>query len=175
MMTTRAARKSKTQGQALVEFGLILPVLLLVITGIIDFGQVSITYVQSLSALRNAARFAEVAGFASVPGQPIRYLDCEGMTDAANDILFADKQTLTITYHKANDFGNTTYDCDTVTADLLRNGDILEIVSSARVQFITPFVSGLVPDLNIRFTARRTIIKTVDPDKYGIKVSDYIV
>lgn len=161
MMTVKPARKSKSQGQALVEFGLILPVLLLIITGIIDFGQVAITYIQSLSALRNAARFAEVAGFASVPGAPVRYLDCDGMVDAANDILFANNQTITITYHKANDYGNTSYDCDTVTSDVLRNGDILEIISRARVQFITPFVSGIVPDLNIEFAARRTIVKSL--------------
>jgi hypothetical protein len=161
MMTVKPARKSKSQGQALVEFGLILPVLLLIITGIIDFGQVAITYIQSLSALRNAARFAEVAGFASVPGSPVRYLDCDGMIDAADDIIFRNGQTITITYHKADDYGNTTYDCDTVTADVLRNGDILEIISRARVQFITPFVSGIVPDLNIEFAARRTIVKSL--------------
>ncbi|MBK8137176.1 MAG: pilus assembly protein [Chloroflexi bacterium] len=173
MAQPQRVRRPKTAGQALVEFGLILPVLLLVITGIIDFGQVAVTYVQSLSALRNAARFAEVAGFATIPGQPTRYLDCEGMIDAANDILFADNQTLTITYHKANDYGNTSFDCDTVSADLLVNGDILEIVSSARIQFITPFVSGLVPDLNIAFTARRTIIKSLELGSDDITDTDY--
>lgn len=161
MMTVKPARKSKSQGQALVEFGLILPVLLLIITGIIDFGQVTITYIQSLSALRNAARFAEVAGFATIPGQPIRYLDCEGMLDAADDILFRNNQDIFINYYKADDYPNAKYDCDTVSADVLRNGDILEIVSRTRVQFITPLVSGIVPDLNIEFTARRTIIKSI--------------
>jgi hypothetical protein len=174
MMTVKPARKSKSQGQALVEFGLILPVLLLIVTGIIDFGQVAITYVQSLSALRNAARFAEVAGFATIPGQPVRYLDCAGMEDAANDILFAGNQNIEITYYKADDYPTTTYKCETVTADALRNGDILEIVSSARVQFITPFVSGIVPDLNIQFTARRTIVKSILlGSKDDLKDTDY--
>ena len=46
------------RGQSLVEFGLILPVLLILTLGAIDFGRVYFTYVSVTNAARNGADYA---------------------------------------------------------------------------------------------------------------------
>ena len=59
---TSACSLSKTspQGQALVEFALVLPILLLLIFGIIDAGRLIYTYNTVSNAARNGARVAIV-------------------------------------------------------------------------------------------------------------------
>ena len=54
----RSARRSRSRGQALVEFALIVPVLVLGIFGIIDFGR----YVHTQNSLNEASREAARAG-----------------------------------------------------------------------------------------------------------------
>lgn len=53
-------RKKSEKGQAMVEFALVLPVLLLIIAGIIDFGWVFHQQVIANNASREAARYASV-------------------------------------------------------------------------------------------------------------------
>ena len=54
-------RTNREQGQALVEFTVILPVLLLVLYGIFQFGVAFNDYIQVTSAAREAARKAAVS------------------------------------------------------------------------------------------------------------------
>ena len=53
-------RRRHVRGQSLVEFGLILPVFLLIVFGIIDFGRAVFAYSTLNSAAREAARVAVV-------------------------------------------------------------------------------------------------------------------
>jgi Flp pilus assembly protein TadG len=56
-----AARLDRgSQAQALVEFALILPLLLLVLIGIIDFGRALFVYSEVSNAAREAVRYAAV-------------------------------------------------------------------------------------------------------------------
>jgi len=63
------------RGQALVEFALILPIVLFLIFGIIDFGRVMIAYATASGSLREAARLAATVGRIGPP----KYLDCDSM------------------------------------------------------------------------------------------------
>lgn len=56
----RFMRKKSEKGQAMVEFALILPVLLLIIAGIIDFGLIYNQKVLANNASREAARYVAV-------------------------------------------------------------------------------------------------------------------
>ena len=56
--STREARKSKPRGNALVEFALVLPMLLLVFAGIIDFGFLFQRHEVLTNAVREGARIA---------------------------------------------------------------------------------------------------------------------
>jgi len=66
-MARRDRSLGKKNGQGLVEFALILPVLLLLLFGIIDFGWMIFNYSQLYNAMREATRYGSVVGF--VPGQ----------------------------------------------------------------------------------------------------------
>lgn len=69
-------------GQSLVEFALILPFLLLLILGIIEFGTLIASYTMVQSASREAARFAATVGDTG-PGTLNLFEDCAGIRDAA--------------------------------------------------------------------------------------------
>jgi hypothetical protein len=60
--------KTKARGQALTEFALVLPILLLLLLGIIEGGRIAWAYITIQNAAREAARYA-------VSGQPLRRPD----------------------------------------------------------------------------------------------------
>jgi len=52
--------KKREEGQALVEFALVLPILLILLLGIVEFGQIYFSYILTQSASRDAARYGSV-------------------------------------------------------------------------------------------------------------------
>ena len=54
-------RRNRQEGQALVEFAILLPILLLLLLGILQFGVVFNNYIQVTSAAREGARKAAVS------------------------------------------------------------------------------------------------------------------
>jgi Flp pilus assembly protein TadG len=51
----------KTRGQTMVEFALILPVLLMTMYGVMEFGRLLFIYVTTTSAAREATRYASAS------------------------------------------------------------------------------------------------------------------
>ena len=135
-MHTRLSTARK-QGQALVEFALILPVVLFLIFGIIDFGRLLLAYTSASGNLREASRFATVVGTVG----PRRYLDCAGMETTARNVFFVNAQTVDINYIKAAD--GSTIPCGSITDAQLVNGDMLQIATSNTVNLITPHVTEI--------------------------------
>jgi hypothetical protein len=77
------------RGQGLVEFALILPVFLLLILGIIEFGRIMVTYSSISTASRDAVRYAVSVGD-SPSGIP-HYQDCLGIRAASENVtVFVD-------------------------------------------------------------------------------------
>jgi len=72
------ARTKRTVGQSLVEFALVLPALLLIFMGILDFGRAVFAYNSLSNAARDGARVAIVDQSTDVGGVPA------GATEAAN-------------------------------------------------------------------------------------------
>ncbi len=154
-MTPEKDRAKRQKGQALVEFAMTLPVLMLMILGIMDISRIFFAYSEASNSLRDALRFAEVLG---VLGGSPPYLDCDGMREAATENIFANDQNVTIRYVKHDDT-TTEYTCDTVQDDLLTNGDMLVIELTATVDpFFLPF-----DDLELNFDGQRTIVKAIRP------------
>jgi Flp pilus assembly protein TadG len=85
-------RRSREDGQALVEFALVLPLLALVLFGVIQFGIAFNNYVTLTDAVRTGARTASVSRFASTPGARAE----DSVRDAAVD-LDQDKLSVTVT------------------------------------------------------------------------------
>ena len=69
-------RIKQNRGQSLVEFALVLPLLMILVFGIIDFGMGLRSYISLTNATREGARFAAIGGSAGVyPG------NCDGVTN----------------------------------------------------------------------------------------------
>ena len=146
--------KKRQKGQALLEFTLTIPILLLIMLGIIDFGRIFFTFAQASSAIRDGARFAAVLGY----GTTKPYLDCDGIKAAVGDFWFADSTTITINYEfAAGGSKNCNNTGDVLDSDLV-NGDMLQIQLDAQITLIA--YSNLTLDLD--FFAQRTIVKTLD-------------
>lgn len=69
-------------GQGIVEFALVLPILLLLILGIIGLGHLFFSYILTITAGREAVRYASVAGM-NESGTLMRYRDCSGIRASA--------------------------------------------------------------------------------------------
>ncbi|MEO1646576.1 MAG: TadE/TadG family type IV pilus assembly protein, partial [Chloroflexota bacterium] len=89
-------RQKKERGQGLVEFSLILPILLLVIFGIIDYGRVLFIFSDVANSIRDGSRNATLVG--TVSGVE-RYRACDQITDDAQGILFGQIQSFHILYY----------------------------------------------------------------------------
>ncbi len=59
--TRRSRRRPRSRGQALVEFALILPVFLLILSGVLDFGFMLYSRMTVINASREGARLAVTA------------------------------------------------------------------------------------------------------------------
>jgi Flp pilus assembly protein TadG len=99
------------RGQSLVEFSLVLPVLLIIVFGIVDFGMGLRSYISLTNATREGARFAAVGNPAgSFPSQ------CNGTTTttvvgrtcvAVEGLNRSDISSLTVTYPNGQGPGNS--------------------------------------------------------------------
>ena len=82
-MSKKDPKKSK--GQAMLEFALVLPLLLMVVYGLIEVGRAVFIYSSVTNASREASRYGSAYGF--IPGEtpPVhgRFQDCAGMRNAA--------------------------------------------------------------------------------------------
>ncbi len=99
------------KGQSLVEFVLILPVLMFIVFGVVDFGLGIRSYISLTNATREGARFAAVGNPAgSYPS------DCNGSTNttvigrvcvAIDGLKLSDVQGVTVTYPNGQGSGNS--------------------------------------------------------------------
>ncbi|QQE79449.1 TadE/TadG family type IV pilus assembly protein [Alicyclobacillus sp. SO9] len=65
-------RYSREEGQSLIEFALVLPVLLLLLMGIVDFGRVLSAYLVVSQTARDAVRYASIGGSNAAVGQAVQ-------------------------------------------------------------------------------------------------------
>lgn len=76
----------KSKAQAIVEFALVLPVLLLVVYGLIEVGRLLFIYSSVTNVARQAARWGSTTGIG--PNGFSRYLDCKGIREEAERVDF---------------------------------------------------------------------------------------
>lgn len=98
------------RGQSLVEFALTLPILMILIFGIIDFGMALRSYISLTNATREGARFAAVGNMAGA--YPT---DCDGSTNttvvgrvcvAIEGLNLDDLQVVSVSYPDGQEPGN---------------------------------------------------------------------
>lgn len=140
----------KPKAQAMVEFAIALPFLLLMIYGIIELARIAFIFSSTANASRAAARYGSGAG-ENEEGIP-HYLDCEGIRDIANESAYVtDFSDINITYDRGVDSdGNqipiagvdpspSTNSCPLDNINV-RNGDRIIVQISVDYEPIVPIV-----------------------------------
>jgi Flp pilus assembly protein TadG len=143
--------RTRTPGQALVEFALVIPFFLLVLFGIIDMSR----YVFDSNSLNEVAR--EAARQGTIAWRPA---DCNGLDRVAcvktlvqgriTGVGVASSDITVVCYRVPS---NGTQPSDGVQADTCgtdwKGGDLVRVQISTRFTVVTPFVAGfLSPTVN---------------------------
>ena len=120
----KSKRDRKEDGQAMVEFALILPIFLLILCGIIDFGWLFYNQLSLNNACREGARYAVVNTAEDASTQAIiNHIENSTTTVFANDGV-----DIEITYTAPND---------------PTSGDI-KVTLEAEISFFTPVLSTVM-------------------------------
>lgn len=82
MKSNKLAPKKKNVAQAMVEFAIVLPILLLLLYGLLEVGRLLFMYSTVVTASRQAVRYGSATGIGT--GSLARYRDCTGIREAAN-------------------------------------------------------------------------------------------
>ena len=156
-MTRETKTTDKQAGQGFVEFALILPVLLLLMWGVIEFGRLLFIYTEVSNAAREAVRFGVVRG-TDLTG-PANYRMCEEIEQAGAAVT-----ALTPLLDEANATWDIGYDhgggdifslcpptADVSSGDRLVVNITYDVRPLVLFQDAGPFV--------ISFTAARTIVQ----------------
>lgn len=156
MKRYRKMRKTDEKAQGMVEFALILPILLLLIIGIVEFGRFLFHYSSVTSASREAARYGSAVG--DIGGNK-RYEDCVGIRDAAKRAgAFANLEDSDIAIEY--DDGTTVKAASCPPSVRINLADRIVVSVSKEFQPIVAFVN--IPfNFPVNSTTARTIIKEV--------------
>jgi hypothetical protein len=148
-----SARSRRTNGQALVEFALVIPILLTLMMGIVDFGRLMFALVSISNASREASRYASVPGTGDTP----QHIDCTGIASIARGSAFLfELNSVTVSYERN---GSVYATCDSPpAAEALQMGDRVVISTTATIRILTPVISNIVPSIPVWFTSARTIV-----------------
>jgi hypothetical protein len=154
----------KTRGQTMVEFALILPVLLMTMYGVMEFGRLLFIYITTASATREAARYAAAVGI-SENGLPY-YNDCAGIRSAAQRVgVLAGIQDNDITIQYDRGPGTTPYSSCPASGSGPELGDRIVVIVDGHFEPILPLIPwspvALENFANIRSETARTIIRNV--------------
>jgi Flp pilus assembly protein TadG len=146
----------KIKAQGMVEFALTLPILLLLILGIIEFGRLLFIYSAVTSSSREAARYGAATEYVS--GSVNRYEDCAGIRAAAKRVgILTGIQDgdISIQY----DDGTTLTDASCPPSSKVSRADRIVVSVTADYAPVVPLVN--IPPIPITSTTARTIIKGV--------------
>lgn len=158
-----------TKAQAMVEFMLALPILLLLIYGTIELARIAFIFTSTSNASRSAARYGAGSG-ENEDGVP-HYMDCDGIKAVANQSAFISEFTkINITYDRGVNPDGTQVPIagidpspshNSCPADDLnvRNGDRIIVQVSTTYKPIVPIVP--IDPVEIVSSSARTFIVSI--------------
>ncbi len=167
-----ASGRDRERGQGLVELALILPVLLLFMLGLMEFGRILFIYTE----VSNAAREALRAGAATIhrANDPDRgkvtAVECQQILDRAYGTLALTPRaqvTLTVEYLRPDPGGGNPTRLGVCSSDPARSAlptqvlvlnDQVYVEVQSQVRAATPLMRPLIPDLPIRFAGMRSVV-----------------
>ncbi len=144
-MGAQMARKSRPGGQSLVEMALVLPILLLILIGLIEFGRAFFIY----AVVSNAAREGGRAGIV----EPLDFAYVQHAVTRTLVLVPPDDVSIDIHYDDGTDEGTFT------DPSLIEEGRSRIVVKvSYPFSMLTPLISSIFPPTTIEFTSARTIV-----------------
>ncbi len=152
--------KPRSRAQGLVEFALALPIFLLLVLGIIEFGHLLAIYSAVYTASREAARHGAAVGM-SDGGVPF-YQDCAGMKAAALRVGFfagIEADQVDIRYDNGPDDSIPWESLDACPSTVVLSDRVMVRVTADYAP-IVPFLG--IPSFPVSSTAGRTVIINVD-------------
>jgi len=158
----------KIRAQAMVEFAIVLPILLVLLFGIIEVGRLIFIFSSVANASRQAARYGSVSGEINSVST---YQDCDGIREVANQsALITDFNKINITYDRGINPDGTqipiagidpdpSVDSCPVESHIIRNGDRIIVQVSA---IYTPFLSIIpIAPFEIVSTSARSFLISI--------------
>lgn len=153
---------TRERAQAIVEFAIVLPILLMVLVGIFEAGRMLFFYAAVNNASREAVRYASAYGLSDTPGVA-KYNDCAGIKDAARRSAFFVNYSITLKYDRGLTntvppvpISETTYCSGSVDTITVNSGDriTVEVTTTYRPMM------RLLPIGNRTFTSKssRTVL-----------------
>lgn len=133
-----------SQAQAMVEFMLVMPILMILLYGIIEFSRLIFIFASVSNASRQAARYG--AGAGEVNDGIKFYQDCEGIREVANEsALLVEFEDINITYDRGlteegeqipivNVDPNPNADTCPIEDNLIQNGDRIIVQVTAQYE-----------------------------------------
>jgi len=152
-----AKANQREQGQALAEFALTIPILLMLIFGVIDFARAVFALSQVVDASRQAVRYGIVTGLSSNQKQ---YLDCNGIRATALAVPgFVDMADFTLDIYYEDPQNTFISNCvDTLTVWDINHGDVLAVHAEGSIRPLTPVLLLFTDRFTFEYTSRRTIV-----------------
>ncbi len=154
----------RSSGQGLIEFALVLPVLLLLILGIIDFGRIIAIYNESSNATREALRYAMVNPPVGDSAAAVEQR-CNNIVDAAKrSLLLTNPNDVAVTVSIDNGAdpsqpgGQIMGTCPTIAPGLeIMPGWRVRVALSTDVTPLTPVVNNIVTSIPLSYSGARTM------------------
>ena len=146
-------------GATLVEFALALPLFLLLVFGLIEFGRYVAVSTAVETASREAARYASAVG-----GTPPQYTDCDAIRNAGHDLsVITDIDQIDIVYDSGPGTGSKLA-CQgplwpLPTPGALSSGDRVVVTATESFQSVVPIIGNIIGTVTITSTDSRTIFK----------------
>lgn len=158
------------RGQAMVEFMLALPVLVILLYGIIEFSRLVFIFASTANASRQAARYG--AGAGEIATGTTYFQDCEGIREVANrSAILTEFDEITITYDRGVTSDgeqipineeldpNPQMDSCPIEDNLIRNGDRIIVHVSTTYEPIIRLLP--IEPLTVVSTSARTFLISV--------------
>jgi PKD repeat protein len=143
-------RRQASRGQALVEFALIIPVMLLMLVIAIDFGRMFFSYV----AITNAAREGAAIG-AHEPSNLTQIQTTAGQETSSQSQR--GENALTVTTVCKDSLGVTLVNCTYASGGAAGAGNTITVNVDEKFTFLTPMITAFFPNLHMKAAATAVV------------------
>lgn len=144
-------------GATLVEFAIVVPLLLVLLFGIVEFGRVIGEFTTIRTAAREGARFATTVESAS--GTP-NYRDCSGIIDAVNSkVVLGTIESVSITW-TAPGYTHTCTDADPTndpSQTEVVSGTTVEVLVTSTFDSVVPIMEIFLDGISLNTTQSREV------------------